>query len=117
MLRKLFSLLVSDEFNKDILKLLTKINEYLLKDIAGTATNYLAQSNSQNFWANFYSNMNATSEEENKENFLEPSNYSYIFEAITDSLDKVFADFEHDEEVFSTSTINSKMNRVLGMKR
>jgi len=57
------------------------------------------------------------SEEESKENYLEPGNYEYIFEAIADSLDSVFADFESETEIFMTSTINTKMNRVLGVKR
>jgi hypothetical protein len=116
LLRKLFGLLETAKFNKDILKLLTRINEYLLKDIAGIATNF-SQGNPQNFWATFYSSMNVNNEEESKENFLEPSNYGYIFEAIAFSLEKVLEDLNNEEECFITSTANTKMNRILGVKR
>ena len=112
-------MLVSDHnvFNVDIMKILTKINESLLKNIAGTATTTDSQSNCQSLWMNPNNFMNMMQEEDSKDNYLEQSNFMYIFDVLTDTLGKIINDFNHEEQISINSTINSKLNRVLGLKK
>jgi hypothetical protein len=115
--KKLYSLIsVKKEKNKDILKILTKLNESLLKDIAGTATSLT--NNSENFfWMQFTNVLNIAHEEESKDNYLEIGNFNYIFKILANSLKIVMNDFINQEQIYMSFTINSSSNPALGLKR
>lgn len=104
-------------FSVDILKILTKINESLLKDIAGTATSVDTQSNFHNLWMNPNNIMNMMQDEESKENYLETLDFLYIFDILTITLGEIINDFYNEDQTAITSTINSKLNKVLGLKK
>ena len=95
---------------------MTKINECLLKDIAGTATPIISQNNN-NFWIHLTSNLSVPFEEESKENFLEQYNFNYIFSILNESLQNVYNNIDEDDQGVMFSTINSKQNKILGLKR
>jgi hypothetical protein len=108
---------VNNDRNKDLLKMLIKLNDSLLKDVAGTATSFNNNS-SQNFWMNFTSSLNLGGEDESKDNYLEPSNFNYIFDILKQSLCVLYSSFlSIGEEVHMSSTANTNSNRVLGLKR
>ena len=115
-LRRYYGLIyINNKFNREILKILTKLNELLLKDIGGTATSLLPNNNNLNFWMQINSNHNLPSEEESKDNYLENSNFNYIFKILSESLQIIFKWF-NEENVFQFFTFNSKPNKILGLK-
>ena len=77
--KKLYGLVSGNkEKNKEIIRILTKLNESLLKDIAGTATS-VTNNNENFFWMQFTNVLSIAHEEECKDNYLEIVNFDYIF--------------------------------------
>lgn len=112
--------------NKDLIKILIKFNENLLKDVNGIATtsNSAANSDSQYILSNYMmNNMSGQGDEEScviksqsNDNF-EIFNFSYVFNTISKTIEAVANDFINDTEENLLPSTFSQINKALGLRK
>ena len=118
---------INQKVSKDLIKILIKFNENLLKDINGVATvsPNLFHSDSQNMFSNYIlNNFTGSSEEENSlmkshsnDNF-EICNFTYVFITVSNTVNAIAQDFMNDtENEFLNNTYSNKKKKVLGLRK
>ena len=112
--------------NKDLIRILIKFNENLLKDVNGIATTSNASnSDCQNMFSNYILNNFTSSNEE--ENFIMKShsndnfdicNFSYVFITVSNTVEAIANDFSNDtQNEFVQNTFSNQKQKVLGLRK
>ena len=115
---------ISTRSTKDLLKVLVRFNENLLKDVNGIATSGNSNSPESNYvLSNYILNNMSNNEEESylikshsNDNF-DICNFTYVFVTVSNTVESVAKDFINDsKEAFLINT-NNQNKKILGLKR
>jgi hypothetical protein len=111
--------------SRDLIRILVKFNENLLKDVNGIATNSNSNTNaeSQFIFSNYLlNNMNQGDDEisliksHSNDNF-DICNFTYVFVTVSQTVQAVAEDFVNDtDEIYLENTYNQK-KKILGLRR
>lgn len=110
---------------RDLIRILVKFNENLLKDVNGIATNSNSNANSESqfIFSNYLlNNMNQGDDEtsliksHSNDNF-DICNFTYVFVTVSQTVQAVAEDFVNDtDEIYIENTYNQK-KKILGLRR
>ena len=108
---------------KDLIRILVKFNENLLKDVNGIATSSNNNMDTQYVFSTYLLNNASHGEDDNSlikshsnDNF-DICNFTYVFVTVSSSVDAIAKDFVDDsEEILIDSTFNQR-RKVLGLRR
>jgi len=111
--------------SRDLIRILVKFNENLLKDVNGIATNSNSNTNaeSQFIFSNYLlNNLNQGDDEisliksHSNDNF-DICNFTYVFVTVSQTVQAVAEDFVNDtDEIYLENTYNQK-KKILGLRR
>ena len=113
------------KISKDLIRVLVKFNENLLKDVNGIATNSGSMNNSESqfIFSNYILNNMTHNDEDtalikshSNDNF-DICNFTYVFVTVSQTVEAVAQDFvDESESLYLENTYNQK-KKILGLRR